>query len=192
VLSSPKPRHEAWYLDTPKQYVRGRKFYLHAARLQTAPHWLPRRDTPPSQRQNAHIHPIGTGSVFTFRCHFTNVASDDFALLLYAIVLEPSMRHKLGYAKPAGLGSIAVQIQWLETVDYLARYRAGGGGITRYADAELQAFIARALQCYTNNTTSLPLQDLRRIWHWPPVQPLQYPSQAWFQANPQEPLSATP
>ena len=192
ILSSPKPRHRTWYLDNAQQRVRGRKFYFHSTRLQTARSWLPGPDVPAQQRQNAYIHPVGPGSVFTFRCHFTNVAPDDFALLLYAIVLEPGIRHKMGYAKPAGLGSIAVTTQWLETVDYLARYRAGGGGIRRYTGEALATFLQTTLAPYTGDMTSPTLQDLRRIWQWPAVHGQRYPSQDWFRTNQTAPISSTP
>src|SRR5262249_26552549 len=127
-----------------------------------------------------------------FRCHFTNVAPDDFALLLYAIVLEPGMRHKMGYAKPAGLGSIAVTVQWLETVDYLTRYRAGGGGIQRYTGEALTTLLQTTLAPYVNDMTSPTLQDLRRIWQWPAVHEQRYPSQDWFKTYPTAPIGNTP
>lgn len=192
VLSSPKPRHAVWYLDDQQRLVRGRKFYFHATGLQTATNWLPRKDVLPHQRQNAYIKPVGAGSVFTFHAHFTNVAEDDFALLLYALVLEPGMRHKLGYAKPAGLGSVEVGLNWVETVDYVARYRSGGGGLVRCEGVELATFVQQRIQRYTTDTHSLTLRDLRRIWQWPAVYELRYPSQQWFQENPTTPISGTP
>jgi hypothetical protein len=192
ILISPKPRHRAWYLDDTRQRVRGRKFYFHSTQLQTASHWLPRQDAPPERRLNAYIHPLGPGSVFTFQCHFQNVVPDDFALLLYAIVLEPGVRHKMGYAKPAGLGSVEVTLNWIETVDYAERYRSGGGGITRYTVDALTEFINDTIHTYTSDTTSPTLQDLRRIWQWPPTHQLQYPSQHWFDTNPTTPIRDTP
>ena len=141
ILSSPKPRHDSWYLDDKKEKVRGRKFYFHSTQLHTATGWLP-EGASAIRRQNAYIQPIGAGSVFTFQLRFSNVAPDDFALLLYAIVLEPSMRHKMGYAKSAGLGSLQVDVEWLDMLDYRVRYKAGGGGFSRHEGEALNTFIA--------------------------------------------------
>jgi len=189
ILSTPKPRH-SWYRDNQGRPA-GRKFYFHAQNLQTASGWLPSRDTPPAKRQNQYIRPIGKDSVFTFTAHFDNVAPDDFSLLLYAIVLEPSMRHKLGYAKPAGLGSVAVKLDWIQIVDRAARYRQSGG-IQRYEDSALDAFVQERIQPYVDDHQSITLQDLRRIWHWPPSHELRYPTRQWFNEHPQAPIAETP
>ena len=176
ILSEPKPEHGVWYLDENKRYVRGRKFYFHARQIQKARSWLP---PPPKDRQNQRIHPIGPGSEFVFSGHFSDVISEDFALLLYALELEPEMRHKMGYAKPAGLGSVEIRLTQLELVDRVARYRAGAGGITCLDEGNgLRRYIQKRIKLYTKNRTSRTLQDLRRIWHWPPQHDrLGYPRQ---------------
>jgi len=195
ILSAPKPRHHAWYLDRHGR-VTGRKFYFHhAGPLYTASTWQPREAiNNPQKRQNAYIKPLEAGNSFTFQMSFTGVAPDDLNVLLYALVLEPAMRHKLGYAKPAGLGSVHVQLTALEFVDHLARYRAGGGGITRYDGQALHTEIAYRTEAYTTNRASITLNDLRRIWHWPPDESItyRYPSQEWFQHHPRTPIDETP
>ena len=197
ILSNPKPRHRVWYLDSSGSLVAGRKYYFHSSKLATARGWLPRADVLPVQRQNYYIKPVGPGSVFTFCATFTSVAPDDLALLLYAITLEPEVHHKLGYAKPAGLGSVAVELNWVETVDYLERYRNGGGGLTRYERAgvhgdTLTPYLAAQTAPFTSNTTSPTLQDLRRIWRWPATNVQTYPSQTWFHNNAHAPINHTP
>ncbi|RRR68650.1 MAG: hypothetical protein EI684_17310 [Candidatus Viridilinea halotolerans] len=182
ILLSPQPKHTAWYLDSSERLVAGRKFYFHARNAPMTSH----------ASLGANIKPLASGSHFIFRVHFNNLAEDDFNLLLYALVLEPEMRHKFGYAKPAGLGSIHVQINWLETIDRLGRYRAGGGGITRYADHALATLLAARTATYCNNRTSLTLNDLRRIWAWPAQHDLRYPSREWFNEHSQDPLDKTP
>ena len=121
-----------------------------------------------------------------------HLAEDDFNLLLYALVLEPELRHKFGYAKPAGLGSIHIQLNWIETVDRLARYRAGGGGLTRYEGAALPTFVAQRIARDVNDRRSLTLNDLRRIWAWPAVYDLHYPGEEWFNDHPTTPIAVTP
>ncbi len=192
ILSTPKPRHEVWYLDEHRRYVRGRKFYFHAQQIRTARGWLPPRSHP-GNRQNQRIHPIGRESEFVFSGHFSSVLSEDFALLLYALELEPEMRHKMGYAKPAGLGSVEIRLTQLELVDKVTRYRAGADGITCLEGNKLRQYIQKRIKPYTENRTSRTLQDLRRIWHWPPQHDnLVYPDQRWFENNPQTPISDTP
>lgn len=193
ILSTPKPRHRAWYLDQQGR-ITGRKFYFHAAALQTVDNWRPKEGIlNPQKRQNAYIKPLEAGNVFTFRASFTGVEADDLNLLLYALVLEPAMRHKLGYGKPAGLGSVHVQLTSLEWIDYLARYRTGGG-ITRYEGAALQAEMDRRIAGYTTDQQSMTLNDLRRIWRWPPHEGViyRYPTQDWFKEHPQSPIDETP
>lgn len=182
VLSGPKTRHRVWYFDREGN-VAGRKFYFHSDALRTERGMI-------GKNQNAYIKPVGVGSGFTFAANFTNVAPDDFALLLYALVLEPTMRHKLGYAKPAGLGSIHVQLTAIETIDYPARYRTGGGS-THYAGATLAPFVDAQLASFVTNQTSPTLRDLRRIWQWPALYTLRYPTQQWFEEHPTAPISAT-
>lgn len=186
ALMNPKPTHTAWYLDQGGHLVAGRKFYFHARNAPIKSRAGARRDL------GAHIEPLDTGSRFVFRAHFDNISEHDLGLLLYALVLEPDMRHKFGYAKPAGLGSVEIQLHWVEIVDRLARYRAGGGGITRYAGDDLTAFVRPRIARYTSDRQSLTLSDLRRIWAWPAIYDLQYPGEEWFDEHSQTPIKATP
>lgn len=196
ILSTPKPRHRVWYLDSTGKWVAGRKFYFHSQELRTESGWRPKDCQPGKKCQNQYIKPLAANNSFTFHAQFTGLDVDDFALLLYALVLEEGMRHKFGYAKPAGLGSVHIQLNWIDLIDYHARYRSGGG-VTRYERAgvhgdTLQPFLAQQIAPYTNNRTSVTLQDLRRIWQWPPVHVQTYPSQHWFAKNPTTPIRQTP
>lgn len=187
ILSTPKPRHESWYLDG--EHVRGRKFYFHANEIKAERRF---QYSPKRIKLNQRIRPIGAKSKFIFCGHFSDVSPDDFRLLLYALTLEPAMRHKIGYAKPAGLGSIEIRLTQIELVDRIKRYRSGKGGITCLAGNELRQYITEQTKCYIDNRSSLTLQDLRRIWHWPPQhQDLRYPLQQWFKDNPKAPIEST-
>lgn len=193
ILSNPKPRHTAFYLDE-KDNLAGRKFYFHHSTPPVdAGEWLPKgRASGQFDAQNQYIKPIGPDSVFTFSAHFDNLAQDELRLLLYALVLEPGMRHKIGYAKPAGLGSVEVALTRLETVDYRRRYTSPDGGIEVYKDEKLERFVQRQIQPYVKDKTSVTLRDLRRIWAWPGRDDLRYPDWGWFQRNPRKRLSKTP
>ncbi len=190
ILSDPKPRHTAFYLDKGKHHLAGRKFYYHHSVLpRDVGGW---KISSRSKRQNQYIKPIDADSVFTFSAHFDNLAQDELGLLLYALALEPGMRHKLGSAKPAGLGSVEIALTRLEIIDYHQRYTAPGGGKTVYEEDALGRFVDGQIAPFVNDTTSVTLQDLRRIWKWPGRNDIKYPRYYWFQDNPTTRLSGTP
>ena len=192
IHDSPKPRHTAWY--APNNQIAGRKFYFHHNSDDTgAVVTLPdQRMTRDGGFYNSRISPLGAGSRFTFRGHFENVAQDDLNLLLYALVLEPAMRHKLGFAKAAGLGSIAVKLTRLNLLNPAERYTQGGGGFAVMEGGALATYLQQNTLLYAGNISSQTLNDLRRIWAWPAVHTLRYPGQDWFKANPQVPIVETP
>jgi len=194
ILDAPKPRHRAWYLDGASQLVAGRKFYFHQSSIQTESRLHFSRE---NKQLNQHIAPLGAGTAFTFTAHFANVADDELPPLLYALVLEQEelgherdLRHKVGYAKPAGLGSIHVQVTRLVRWRDSARYT--GGRVETYEGEMLHAFVNQHIAPYVADTTSVMLQDLRRIWRWPPTGTYRYPGRNWFAANPAAPISQTP
>ncbi|MBI3248491.1 MAG: hypothetical protein HYZ50_18470 [Deltaproteobacteria bacterium] len=67
-------------------------------------------------RDNDHaaIEYVLPQSQFTFIVDFSNLAGDELSLLLYSLVLEEGMAHKLGFGKAKGLGSIQIQITHLQ------------------------------------------------------------------------------
>jgi CRISPR/Cas system CSM-associated protein Csm3 (group 7 of RAMP superfamily) len=188
ILGNPKPRHSAFYL-TPKGKLAGRKFYFHHSEPpEDVRKWVPARNN----AQNQYIKPIGPNSTFTFSAHFNNLAHDEFSLLLYALVLEPEMRHKIGYGKPAGLGSIEIKLTRVEMIDYQQRYSSPNRGQTVYRGNALNDIMTQQITLYTSNRRSVTLQGLRRIWKWPGRDDLQYPTWHWFQENSQKRLDQTP
>jgi len=193
ILGGPKPHHTAFYLDKNGKLA-GRKFYSHHS---TPPRdvgcWLPKgKATSQRNAQNQYIKPLGTGSVFTFSAHFESLAEDELRLLLYTLVLEPGMHHKVGYAKPAGLGSVEIAMTRLELVDYSQRYTSPNGGETVHEGNDLRRFVDAQIAPYVNDQTSITLQDLRRIWAWPGRDNIRYPSWSWFQNNPRKRLHEAP
>lgn len=190
VLSAPKPRHRPFYgkVGQPRQ-LRGRKFYYHH---------LPDHVITRTQRdgQNKTVEAAKPTTAFTFDVTYTNLTEPELAVLLYAIVLEPDMRHKVGMGKPVGLGSAHIEIIRWQQIDRAARYRSLGGGwaetpggkpLAQAVSDHIARYSATALQAG-------PLADLRRIWHWPPdpAVAIHYPDRAWFNANPTAPLEQAP
>jgi CRISPR/Cas system CSM-associated protein Csm3 (group 7 of RAMP superfamily) len=191
ILDAPKPRHRAWYLDKSGQHVAGRKYYFHQSQLTT----LSQQRTSASGVQlNQRIQPVGSSTVFDFSATFDSLnPQDELPALLYALTLEPDMRHKIGYAKPAGLGSVHVELTKIELIDYAVRYRSQGSGMQQYQGDGLQTYLDGQTRLYTNDQASITLKDLRRIWHWPPTPEVHYayPDRNWFNDNPTEPISKT-
>lgn len=181
-LMPPKPRHAAWYTPDEKRLA-GRKFYFHQARVQMTPY-----DQDGSGRK---VQPVGRGSQFEFSAEFSQVDEQDWPFLLYALVLEDSMRHKFGYGKPAGLGSVRFELTRLEFVDLATRHRSGEGK-TVYEGEELQRYVRDRIADIVNDRENVTLQDLRRIWAWPPApRAYAYPTRRWFNQHPQAPIEAT-
>lgn len=185
ALMGPKPCHQAFYLDPTQQRVAGRKFYFHQpSGIQTES-----KDS----KFNQHIVPIDKGCQFAFSVQFTNLENVELQTLLYALTLEPEMRHKIGYGRPAGLGSVRFDITKLTLIDYAKRY-AADQGITKLVEDGLAVYLSEQTQRFTSNTTSQTLNALRRIWHWDPTDTTlyRYPSQQWFNDNPNTLISDTP
>ena len=182
ALMGPKPRHEAFYLA--EQWIAGRKFYFHQL------------DGIKTQRTktdyNEHITPVDKGSQFAFSLQFTNLDPLELKTLLYALVLEQDMRHKIGYGKPAGFGSVRFEITKLTLIDYASRYTTYPG-TTEYKGNNLQSYLSGQTRMFTDDTASSTLNALRRIWRWDPTDTTtyHYPSQDWFNEKFDAPISDT-
>lgn len=185
ALMGPKPHHEAFYLDPIGRYIAGRKFYFHQP---CEIHTESRRS-----QYNQYIQPIDKESRFLFSVQFTNLEDAELQTLLYTLVLEPEMRHKIGYGKPAGLGSVRFDITKLTLIDYANRYTTNQG-TTVYANCGLATYLSTQIRPFTGNTTSSTLNALRRIWRWNPTDTTRYryPAKEWFDENPNTPISDAP
>jgi CRISPR/Cas system CSM-associated protein Csm3 (group 7 of RAMP superfamily) len=182
-LMGPKPHHTVWYLKGDK--IAGRKFYFHH------PQGLVIRDR--KTKHNQEIQPLGKGSKFLFTADFKNLEQAEWSALLYAIVLEENMRHKIGYAKPSGLGSVKIEIIHIRLIDFKNRYSSSNRGITDYTDDLLTSYIIKQIKPFIENKSST-LSELRRIWKWDgkDTTRYQYPTTDWFQKNPNASISQTP
>ncbi len=189
VLSTPKPRHRAFYAAAPlSRDPQGRKFYYHH---------LPGnvKTRLAKDGQNKTVEAARPGTQFTFEVEYTNLTDSELALLLYAVALEPEMRHKLGMGKPAGLGSVHIEIIAWQRLDRRARYTTLGSGWETVAANTLPTLVPDYIQKHGGALLqAAPMAELRRIWRWPPDPKIviQYPDQQWFKNNPTAPLSAAP
>lgn len=184
-LMEPKPHHAAFYLDEKKEHIAGRKYYFHHS-PEREPLMARKLEFMGGRPANKYIQPLDYDVEFQVRIDFTNLEEDEFAALLLAIVLEKDMRHKLGYGKPLGLGSVSLKPTYLRLVDYAARYgQVGGGrGITDREGDALWSFIDEHIASFNKQyLVQIAMDDLRRIWKWPPDPNVDYyyPSKRdWF------------
>lgn len=202
VLDTPKPRHTAFYLDPQGRLIAGRKYYFHHASPPRAEKRLIEiRDT--GKYRNQHIQPLNKGTEFSARIDFTNLEADELAALLLATTLQEDMRHKIGYGKPIGLGSVLLVPTELKLVDYTTRYTnfRAGRGISQYKFAELSDLLAEQMASFDTEVSAAlqrfrsrpSLQHLHRIWHWPADGTVAYcyPSQRWFKEHPKARIADT-
>lgn len=185
VLVDPKPHHQDFYLDEAKRYIAGRKFYFHHSQ-QAKPLFANRLINMGGRPANRYIEPLDYDTQFHFRLNFTNLEADEFGALVLAIALEENMRHKIGYGKPLGLGSIYFLPTILTLVDYSQRYtqwKTGQGKTSLEGQAMWDVLYKHVDEFSEKHLQKLAMEDLRRIWLWPPEPGVNYyyPSKRdWF------------
>jgi hypothetical protein len=146
------------------------------------------------------VTPLKPGATFTFHLDFRNLLESELALLFYALELEPAQQlvqasgstvvfdwtrvrdypgiyPKLGYGKPAGLGSVCILVTELALLDSAARYGGQGDGWhRRFVGTTLRTSVEglkgrfRNSQIYTRDDKryyQLNLADLRSILRFP-------------------------
>lgn len=209
IMEAPKPRHRAFYLDPTERFIAGRKFYFHHSRLTTEYKLIEVRNrseeaSEKSKRfRNQYIQPLKTGAIFEARIDFTNLEADEFAALLLAITLQPDMRHKIGYGKPIGLGSVHMEVVELTLLDYATRYTEfrSDRSITHYNRDEITSLLHYQMASFDKRVNAAWLsfrsqpsfEHLHRIWMWPPDSSVvyRYPSRDWFTRHSQARIAET-
>ncbi|MFH1982994.1 MAG: RAMP superfamily CRISPR-associated protein [Pseudomonadota bacterium] len=206
LLSNNGVRHEPFYrtAGTGNCDGRSRKLYFH----QPA-----RRESTPAIPQNIqdrawNIDALLPGHHFDFDIQFTSLSDDELSLLLYVLCLEPDiavalgddklklrgpMRHKIGNAKPAGLGSCRID---LHTMLVFPPPRERFKTMTKAGNRKLQG---EELECDIRDRIarhvadqSPTMQALRKmmVWDENDQREFHYPDYHWFKAveNNQTPL----
>jgi CRISPR/Cas system CSM-associated protein Csm3 (group 7 of RAMP superfamily) len=161
VLSAPKPEgRPRIYTQSDGKTIRGRKFYRH--QLDGVLTRLGQKQ----DGQNKTVQPVDKGAVFTFTVEYVDLRPAELRLLLYALVLEETMWHKVGMGKPIGLGSVQLEVtEWLR-IDRRARYLTLGGGLAvPLAGTTLKTAIDEQVIYYRRNPAE-NLEDLRELWRY--------------------------
>jgi CRISPR/Cas system CSM-associated protein Csm3 (group 7 of RAMP superfamily) len=197
VVGQPRPeRHKPFYLPDRAQ----RKFYHHHPGAKSL------TPAPSSITQVREVSPLGPGSRFRFSVRFTNLRQEELALLLYALTLEEEvtvtlskdalgpeasgsqtlrgpMRHKLGACKPAGGGSVQIEVVRMKVWDDVrTRYQGGQVQVHEWQGDDLCKEIERRTESIRKRRDPT-MQALRAMLIYTsddPRKPVQYPSYAWF------------
>lgn len=109
--------------------IRGNKLYWHR---KTGNAWKETdlRNVQSAPKQYTKITPVKSGTNFRFRIRFENLTNIELGALLFALQLpnpagydhnNPDYAHKLGMAKPLGLGSVLIEPE-LTIINRKARY----------------------------------------------------------------------
>lgn len=122
--------------DSPGARLAGNKFYWH--RDNDA--WIANTaDVNQAKKQYTKIHPLDKGSTFKGRIRFMNLSEAELGALLFVINLPEGCCHKLGMAKPLGLGTVHLRAK-LQLINRSKRYSdLASLGIT---DADESLFIS--------------------------------------------------
>lgn len=185
ILSSPKPTCIQHYLtqSDPEgkilhydnaSSIRGYKLYWH----RDGKDWIETdtKNIDDHKTQYTRIKPVKEGVKFRGRIRFENLSKVELGALLFVLDLPEGCAHKLGMAKPLGLGSIKITPA-LYLSDRQKRYRELFAEWDSLTDATqkinefkktFEEYILNAL-CEKNKTTIWELERLKELkimLHW--------------------------
>lgn len=126
---NPNPDESDRYWNDDRS-PKGRKFYYHQ-------HELNKATTQKEKKWGKRLDPLAPGATFQFTVGFQNLEPKCLDALVAALALADeaplseggttAVRHKLGYGKAAGLGSVEIQVQSVRLdPDPETRYRTFG------------------------------------------------------------------
>ncbi len=197
ILSTPKPTTSRFYLkpktgkpqnslpddkvnyDAYGQKLRGRKFYRHQGEQLNRQEYESVGHKKSDQNRTVHdIQPPGTE--FSFNVDFENLASAELGALLWSLEME-GWHHRLGYGKPLGFGSAAIQVTELQKLDASTRYEdfepdAGLLDSLEAKDTWVETFKQAMAERYGNDFQRLDnVRDLKALLAKSPSLPVHYP-----------------
>jgi len=188
TVGSPKPDHHAFY--TASGGIRGRKAYYHHPKQLILSQ--PATKVAFGARQTVQVRALEPGQSYLVTLQHRGLPPDAYALLLYALFLEPTLAHKLGWGKPMGFGSVRLEPLALEEIDFRARYRRGGTTAARhYTHADAVNRVAELTSAHRARTDETMVR-LRALFAFPGIEGVQwrYPAYDWFKSHPQVSLDA--
>lgn len=119
--------------DNPNAQIRGYKFYWHRKTSNNSKDvhsWVMEKDDYSKLKEKQKPKPLQTVKVnekFTGKIRFENLTKVELGALLFVLDLPiekgKEYCHKIGYAKPLGLGSIKVTVNSVEIINLKERYK---------------------------------------------------------------------
>ena len=152
-----------------QQNPRGRKFYYH--------HHAFENDFPHAENRRSYAQPLGKGAQFQFTVQFEHLSSEQLAALVAALTLSDravtggesvKVKHKLGYGKPVGLGSVDISIQ--KATLHLSpeeRYRSFDSQPNELVGDNLSDWVHERQDLFFKEPTD-PVKALAEILRYPP------------------------
>lgn len=201
LLNGPKSFHRSFYI-TPKTGTfdkKSRKFYFHQPQVNNNFPTLEKK-----LRERAWmVQALTAGHHFTFDVSFSNLCEEELNLLIYVLTLEQEvkvtigksdpielrgpLRHKIGNAKPMGMGSCHIEIASLTLfADPVTRFSAlapndsgnqeiilTGDRLTAEIDSRINGFV---------NDHCATMEQLRKVMVWDTrdMRTFHYPEFGWF------------
>lgn len=196
LLAETGTRHEPFYRSphTDRMDGKARKLYFHQPK---------RTDSVPTLAQQfkfraRNIEALLPGYHFDFEIQFSNLTQQELEILVYVLSLEQNveaavgeekielkgpMRHKIGRAKPIGMGSCKITI---DKIVYLSMPSKRYASLTETNDttfegSALEEEIARLIRRFVSDDSET-MQHLRKmlIWDESDVRKFAYPDYHWF------------
>ncbi|MEI6044744.1 MAG: TIGR03986 family CRISPR-associated RAMP protein [Chloroflexota bacterium] len=128
-LGSEDRKNRLHFWDSSGAKVRGYKLYWHRHRPEDSgfKDWIEpaeniRLNAQGRDTQHTRICPVKPGVSFNFKIRFDNLTEEEVGVLSNALQLPKECAHKLGMAKPLGLGSVRLEAR-LYLTDRVKRYR---------------------------------------------------------------------
>ncbi len=176
----PKPAHKSFYFR-PDGQVLGRKFYYHQHNYRDALEVYKRRRMPEIE---VEAIPGGTSLIGCLR--FVALTEAELDALIYTLILEDGLAHKLGYGKPLGLGSVRIAINDLEIEPQIngvpARFRSYGTPTLENCNAEIDPRRERARAAWQQRPGggAASYAAFAAIARWPQNENFIYPDFSYF------------
>ena len=200
------PTSKMALIDNPTGFLfQGTKAYLHALRKDNntvhlsslgyaadvkEPPWQSQRRAHEISNRQITVTPIKAGESFTFTIRFTNLSTDELAMLCAALQPSDAFRHKLGMGRPIGLGSVKLTIDRLQVIDRNKRLGDGSEAHKDLSPAELAAMGMASLRGRDEHLWRALLllgepDRIRHPVHYPQVdgQAIETENYKWWKAN---------
>jgi len=170
---SPNPDKSDRYWTSNRE-PKGRKFYYHHHAIKTA-------TTNVDEKYGPWVAPLETGATFRFTVGFENLEDEALDALIAALALSDNapldgstvkVRHKLGYGKPAGLGSVRIGVRDVR-LDPPPESRYRDFQSDPQAPDDLETWVEKRKDRFFADPAP-PVQDLITVLRYPPLPGVRY------------------